>query len=275
MQLLPVEILRAILACCAADHLHTIAAVCHEWEKATRDRRGSIAKLWDVPLNIKNPLTCTSMWSNGTPIGYKGAIVFAEAVGSAALPSLLGLYLDENQIGNDGLAALATAVANGALPSLTVLDFDNNQIGDAGITAFASALGNGALPSLNELYLSSNQIGDTGLTALATALSNGALPLLTILSLYGNKFGDAGVTALAKVIDPKEGSGALPSLEIFDLGRNRIGDAGLYSLSTALGSGAMASLITLGVDDGNLNTEHHHVLQAACQARRIGLNLNV
>ena len=54
--------------------------------------------------------------------------------------------------------------------------------------------------------------------------------------------------------------------QLLDLGGNKIGNAGITALATSLGSGALASLETLVVDD-----EEHPALKAACQARGIDL----
>ena len=56
-------------------------------------------------------------------------------------------------------------------------------------------------------------------------------------------------------------------LYLFD---NKIGDAGMVALSDSLAMGALASLETLYVDDGPLDTDHP-ALKAACEARGIEL----
>ena len=61
-----------------------------------------------------------------------------------------------------------------------------------------------------------------------------------------------------------------PWLTSLGLANNKIGDKGLEALSAAFATGAMASLETLYVDDGQLGTEHP-ALKAACEARAIDL----
>ena len=84
----------------------------------------------------------------------------------------------------------------------------------------------------------------------------------TILDLSGRalRSEDMEVLGLALV------SGALPKLGSLVLSYNSIGDVGVTAIATAVGSGALASLKTLVVDD-----EEHSALKAACQARGIDL----
>ena len=58
--------------------------------------------------------------------------------------------------------------------------------------------------------------------------------------------------------------GALRNLEMLWLKGNQIGDDGMKAFSTAIASGALASLMTLYVDDGRLGTDHP-ALKAACE----------
>ena len=51
---------------------------------------------------------------------------------------------------------------------------------------------------------------------------------------------------------------------------HQIGDAGITALATAVGNGALASLVDLIVDDGPLGLDHPK-LKAACQSRGIRL----
>ena len=101
----------------------------------------------------------------------------------------------------------------------------------------------------------------------------GALASLETLALDENKIGDDGLKVFAEACRAK---GALASLRDLRLSGNAIGDVGLQSLAHAItpvsegGSGALASLKTLYVDDGPLGTEHP-ALKAACQARGISL----
>ena len=273
---LPVEILRMILACFAPDHLHTVAAVCHDWANITKDRRESIAKLRLAPFNIKNPLTCAHMRvsassDRGEHEEAMMMVALKAAICSGALASLESLsFCDWNfGIGDDGVKALATAFASGALPSLETLDIGYNNIGDAGASALATAVGNGALAHLVSLSLYGNQIGNEGVMALASACAIGALPLLEMLSLSDNKIGGPGCIAFGNAV----GKGALASLKELRLDDNRIGDAGVTALAAACASGSMASLKTLVIGDHGGRTDHasHSGLQPVCSACGITL----
>ena len=72
----------------------------------------------------------------------------------------------------------ANALGSRALPGLTYLNLQGGQVADAGMQALSAALGSGALPLLKELWLSENQIGDSGVAAFAAACGNGAIPKL-------------------------------------------------------------------------------------------------
>ena len=60
------------------------------------------------------------------------------------------------------------------------------------------------------------------------------------------------------------------NMQMLVLNSNQIGDAGITALATAVGNGALASLVDLIVDDGPLGLDHPK-LKAACQSRGIRL----
>ena len=64
-------------------------------------------------------------------------------------------------------------------------------------------------------------------------------------------------------------SGVLPNLSYLDFSGNQIGNAGIEAFASAVAGGALASLLTLTVDDGTLGAEHPQ-LKDACEARGIG-----
>ena len=113
--------------------------------------------------------------------------------------------------------------------------------------------------NMQELYLNYNQIGDAGVEALAKAAGGGALASVIDLRLGSNQITEARSLM--------SGSG---------LTRSLITDTGVTALANAIkpvsegGSGAMASLQTLLMDDGPLGVDHPK-LKAACQKRGITL----
>ena len=234
---MPTDLLRLILAACAATDLPSLAATSTLLENTTSRRRSIIRMLIADPFNVDD-IHCTTFLSLVSKnLNVTHITTFATACVSGALAQLKELRLGFNSIGDVGMAAFADAVWSGAFPALKELWLMSNSIGDAGISTLADSVSRGALAQLEALNLYNNSIGDVGISALADSVSKGALPALQQLSLYKNQIGDAGISALADSMS----KGALGKLENLYLSENKIGNAGI----TALLVGALTSRRTL------------------------------
>ena len=138
---------------------------------------------------------CALSVSFDAQAGLQGATALASSLTKRALPSLLWLELDKNELGDAELAALAPALRQ--LPKLKVLWLDGNNITDRGL---ASLLAPGVLPSLEQLYLQDCWVTDEGCATLASALRSGALPSLIVLGLYGNLASEEAQKAVYEVV---------------------------------------------------------------------------
>ena len=150
----------------------------------------------------------------------------------------------------EGMRQLAAGLGAGALPALTDLFINGTHVGDAA-SALAAALGKGAMPRLGCLELTNTAIGDAALVALAPALRR--LPALGWLSLSGNPLGDEGLAALVAPPQPADapppttgGLTKLKQLRELYLCSTQITNAGCAVLATALGSGALPALKSIG-----------------------------
>ena len=165
---MPTDLLRLILAACAATDLPSLAATCHLIEETTSRRRSLLKKLKAKPFKVANIHTTQTLTLRRgrkfdtieqmykATLGDSGLTAFADAVRSGALAQLKELEISENRIGVVGISALADAVSMGALPALKGLNLESNNIGDAGMSALADAVRSGALAQLEELNLSNN-----------------------------------------------------------------------------------------------------------------------
>jgi Ran GTPase-activating protein (RanGAP) involved in mRNA processing and transport len=228
----------------------------------------------------------------GQQIGDDGMRRFADAVAKGtSLPNLTWLGLSQTKIGDEGMEAFASAVTSktSPLPNLQELYLDGNPIGDRGMEAFASA--SGSLSSLKKLSLQWNKIGDDGMKAFADAVKGGSLPNLTELELAGTRIGDEGMKAFASaIITSDSGSPPLPKLwELRLEANNKIGDVGMKAFADAIRSGSLPKVKRIWVDGYDLTKDYevemwrcelfennckHPQLQAACDARGIGLYIN-
>jgi len=163
------------------------------------------------------------------------------------------------------LQVLSCAIGSGALPNLVELGLEDNEIGDPGLSSLSEALAKGALPNLKRLELQRNQIGDLGITALAESCAKGVMAL-KVLHLLDNQITDVGFSTLMPLLKK---DGKLSNLTGFSIGSG-ITDKGMQEFAEILAMGALASLQTLYVDDGPLGTEHP-ALKAACEAHGISL----
>ena len=162
-----------------------------------------------------------------------------------------GLFFNDSPgaAGLDGVQRLADGLGAGALPAVTRLHIGYMHVGDAGAEALAAALGRGALPRLEILALTGAGISDAALVALAPALRR--LPALERLRLGGNPFGDEGLAALLAppppAGTPPPPAGGLKKLKDLNLSYTQITDAGCAALASALNSGVLPALETLGL----------------------------
>ena len=218
------------------------------------------------------------------------------ACARGALPKLVQLSLDGNQIGDTGVTALADACAMGSMKQLTHLDLSINKISDLGLASLSEALASGALPNLKDLLLSNNQIGDSGVSALADACAKGATASLKDICLMANRISDNGFSTLLPLLkqDGKlctltglsigsfltdqsmnrfsdlMADGAAPQLCDLWLANNQIGDVGLRRFADACARGGLSALKVLCMHEGPFGTEHPE-LRMACEARDIEL----
>ena len=180
----------------------------------------------------------------------------------SVLPALEDLYLFERSAGPHGVQRLLAGLGAGALPAAIDLAVIGANVGDAGASAVAAALGRGAMPRLQSLHLSRTTLGDAGLVALAPALR--WLPALERLVFRGNPFGNEGLAALVAPPLPPVGApptptravwrrglaGGLAKLKALEISSTQVTDTGCAALASALSSGALPELVTIGI--GNI-----------------------
>lgn len=105
-------------------------------------RRGALPSLTKLDLG-------------GNKLGDEGLAVLAPPL--RVHLHIARLHVGDNCIGDKGLAALLGAPAtSGTLPSLLQLWLSDNELSDAGCATLASALRAGAMPRLQRIYLKGN-----------------------------------------------------------------------------------------------------------------------
>ena len=227
---------RAPLQQLQADH-EAAAALCRKLENDRGVLRNCKALREAKRVYCYNGLTVDELKLLGT----LGSVLPALKTLSGASSPLA------QEAGPEGMRQLAAGLGAGALPALTHLFINCTHVGDAA-SALAAALGKGALLRLGYLELTNTAIGDAALVALAPALRR--LPALWWLSLSGNPLGDEGLAALVAPPQPADAppptTGGLTKLKQLSLSSTQITNAGCAVLATALDSGALPALKSIG-----------------------------
>ena len=101
------DLLKHIVALCAATDLPSIAASCKELKGASQDRRSKLAALTVPPFNVSNVHSTTAVDCEGVVVAIDAASALCQALCSGALPILTRLNLYNNQIGDLGTSSLS------------------------------------------------------------------------------------------------------------------------------------------------------------------------
>ena len=112
--------------------------------------------------------------------------------------------------------------------------------------------------------------GDMQAVVRGVRLNSGSLASLEALDLSANQIGNEGMIAFADAIKPTDEfpMGSLASLEDLRLWDNTIGDKGMKVFSSALSSGALASLQRIYLGDETMGALHP-ALKVVCEDRGI------
>jgi hypothetical protein len=140
------------------------------------------------------------------------------------VPSLVVVWLENNEISNKGAEALTRVVTSS--PSLKYLYLAHNSIGNTG----AAKIAMNAFRKLEKCDLSYNGIGQEGAEIIADCLSSETSSIKSLI-LDSNELGDKGAATLAKGLEHNT------TLEVLDARNNHIREAGMKAFRDMLVKG--------------------------------------
>ena len=165
--------------------------------------------------------------------------LLVEVVEAGALPQLLELNLEDNELGDAALGALQPLL-KGSLSHLGALGLGTRLTAE-GARSLCTLLSDGHLAQLEEFDLRGNHaLGDAGAIAIATALSNQCLPKLVLLRLESTGIGEAGASSLADAL-----RGA-PAVKMLVIGENPFGTAMRAKIKAACDERDITAFSTFG-----------------------------